>query len=246
MARIEAKRKTYIIPDNFISESRIFQGRFRIRYLIEGVILAVLVMLPFFFSNMNYRPKIFCMIVFGMPLLIVGIIGINGDPISVAIKTYISWKRQYHVMIFDPNPRVLTQKPIAAFEEETGITDKLSDYITERQKKREEKLTNYDLQEGVNMEFAADSGLDWLIQEEEEEASEDTESEANEVEEDNKHKKGRVKRRRKARKAKGDTADAEDENAPDGPQNAEEEPLEINIDINTDHSDAELEEVDLY
>lgn len=157
MAELNEQQTIYYIPDNYIEEGRIFQGRIRVRYLIEGLVLAIPLALLGWALGKTLETKIFLSILLGGPILVLGVIGINGDPLSVVLKSIRSWSKKKSLRLYNPNPRPYQVTPVQAiFSEESGRDRLATAYENYQQKRLEEKL-NLELVEGEDYVFAEDS-----------------------------------------------------------------------------------------
>lgn len=108
-----SRRKTYIIPDNFIDEGRIINGMFRTRYFVEAVILAVFAaMFALLIPVEKVTNKITLVVFIAGPFFALGITGISGDPLSVAAKNVFHWVKTRSLMLYDSNPRALVTTPL--------------------------------------------------------------------------------------------------------------------------------------
>lgn len=94
----------------------------------------------------------------GIPIL-VGIHGINGDPISVVLKSAHSWVRTRGVMLYNNETVALRTTPLADLQSEKRLADSLIDAYEAFKEARKEKLENEEFIEGVTFEFAEDPVL---------------------------------------------------------------------------------------
>lgn len=105
--------KQFIIPENFMGESRLFQGQLKTRNVVEGGLISGV--LAIFFWNVISVPittKISLVIFFSAPLGLLGLFGVNGDPLSTFIKIFFSWRRKRGLMLFNNEARALKEAPI--------------------------------------------------------------------------------------------------------------------------------------
>ncbi len=159
------ERKIYFIPDNFIEEGRVFQGRFRIRYLLEGLLLAAVfssaaLIIILCVPSMPMEGKI-CLIIFtGGPALAAGIAGYNGDPLSVVIRSAVVWSRHKTAMLYNLNPRLLKRDPLLSVMGEVRPLDGVLDSIETRRRENRERKANTPLEEGKDFRFAGDRYVD--------------------------------------------------------------------------------------
>lgn len=152
-----SRRKTYIIPDNFIDEGRIINGMFRTRYFVEAVILAVIAaMFALLIPVEKVTNKITLVVFIAGPFFALGITGISGDPLSVAAKNVVHWIQTRSLMLYDSNPRALVTTPLDKMMNQTLTKDQILEYIERSRQQRLEKRAQEQLIEDENFRFAAD------------------------------------------------------------------------------------------
>lgn len=188
----------YVIPENFIDESRIVKGMFRTRYFVEGVFMAIIVA---FLANLiptdSIASKISVMIIFCGPFFILGVQGINGDPVSVFTVNAWTWFKNRGVMLYNESARALAMSPLDAMMDAEPMGDKLIDYFHRLMLQRQASRSGERLVEGENFIFAEDKDLagihlDEMIEDDEEEAApaQDAEPEVFIVDVDTSNQKG--------------------------------------------------------
>ena len=157
----------YYIPENFMGESRFWQGRIRTRYAIDSLILGFfpLGIIGLWLSlsvmkNMDVEPRIMVAILMLAPGFLLGQIGFNGDPISVAFMNILTWLRSRQVRLFNPNMRLLGTDPVKVMLEENAGKDAIVRKFNEMQKARIDKKLNMKMVEGETFEYAYDPGID--------------------------------------------------------------------------------------
>ena len=156
MAELNEQQTVYYIPDNYIEEGRIFQGRIRIRDLIEGLVLAIPFALLGWALGKTLETKLFLSILLGGPLLVLGVIGINGDPLSVVLRSIRNFSKKKRLRLYNSNPRPYQVTPVQAiFSEESGRDRLATAYENYQQKRLNEKL-NLEMVEGEDYVFAPD------------------------------------------------------------------------------------------
>ena len=167
MAEIREDRpEIYLIPDNFIDEQRIINGLFRLRYFIEGKLMSLAVGIPLFlFVHIGFYPKIILIITACGPVFLFGNAGLNGDPISVAIRNYRSWKGKRQIMLFDNTPHALRKSLADATFEKEEARDKILNAVESIKDARREKASAVRYVEGETFEFSKDTELsEWSIE----------------------------------------------------------------------------------
>ena len=165
MAELTERPREYNIPDNFIEEGRIFQGRFRIRYLIEGVVLSLItgsigLLIMMTHPEMSLEFKISMFAILCGPTMFLGIVGFNGDPISVALKSAIAWFQNKNMMLYNPTPRLLKRDPLLTTINQTSKLDEFFGNIEARRKEKIEQKYQVNIVEGEDYEFAEDQYVD--------------------------------------------------------------------------------------
>lgn len=160
MANEQLRAKRYRIPENFIDESRLFRGTVRTRFFIEGCIMALIMAIPAFMipaATRNARISI-VIAMCGIPLLL-GIVGINGDPISVVIKSAIRWLKNRSIMLYNDETVALKTAPLTVLMNEKRASDAIIDVVENIKASRQEKMDSEVYERGVTFEFAEDPYL---------------------------------------------------------------------------------------
>lgn len=106
----EERYKQYIIPEN-VSDGSKWRG-FQKRNLAEGVVMAgfgALLILPF---HLEMTTFLSVLILISGPLLILGVVGVMGDPFSVFAQNAIYWIRKRGPILYNTTPRVLKESPL--------------------------------------------------------------------------------------------------------------------------------------
>ena len=165
MAEIRETPRQYFIPDNFIEEGRVFQGRFKIRNLIEGIVLGMFfgsagIALILIFPQMKLELKVTLIAVLVIPSLLLGIAGFNGDTISVTIKSAVTWKKNRDTMLYNPKPRLLKRDPLMTVISQTSARDRILENIEERRQESIREKANLIMSEGEDFRFAVDEHVD--------------------------------------------------------------------------------------
>lgn len=161
------QHQVYYIPNNFGGESRLWGGRINTRHLIDAIILSLLIGAPIALPiitlamrDMPFAYKSTALIVLVGPWFWLGIVGYNGDPISVFLRNLIRWKLEKSVMLYNPTPRLLGTDPVKAAYETNKYHDKLVGVVTDAIKRRDERKQAMEYVEGENFQFAYDPSID--------------------------------------------------------------------------------------
>ena len=159
--------RVFIIPANFATDMTILRGRLKLNRAIEGLILAlfglplVLLIGPQDITEWCYSVSLLC-----GPLFLFGVVGFNGDSLSVTLKSANAWLHSRSVMIYNPAAKPLRETPLEQMEGRVVLKDKLLDYIDERKAKKEEERLSRTYIEGVNFNFIKDTAFDFIPEEE--------------------------------------------------------------------------------
>lgn len=161
MAQVNVERiREYHIPMNFIDESRVVNGMFKTRNFVEGCILAALVALPAWAGiHAPFEIKISLVVGLALPFFLVGISGINGDPLSTFVKNAVAWSRSRGTMLYNYETRALAQAPIKTMMEQEAVSDKILDFVEAMREKKAKKRNENPLVEGEDFVFAEDKSL---------------------------------------------------------------------------------------
>lgn len=144
----------YTIPDNFIKEGYI--GNVRTRNLVEAILLTVstgvcLWNLPI--EDLVIRLTV--TLTFSTPLLLLGIVGINGDPISVFLKNGMHWMQSKRVMLFNGKAATRSTRPVETVLNQELPRDKIIAALTTVKQMHNKQRSNV-LVEGRDFVFYDD------------------------------------------------------------------------------------------
>ena len=162
MARIEnEKQHIYIIPDNFIEGGRIFNGMFKLRNFVEGVILGgFFAMLAMMIPVEETTTRITVVVSFALPWFMLAIMGINGDPLSVFLMGAYRWKKNRRVMHYNDQTHAREERPVDMMLSDELAKDKIIDaYENWNSKRQESARLKFD---SDNWEFEQDTELSKL------------------------------------------------------------------------------------
>lgn len=104
---IDEELETHVIPENFVDTGRCFNGLFRTRNLIEGVIFAALPAYLCINAPLGYEKKIILTVVVVGVIMAVMLSGINGDSVLEFVGHGLAFKKKKRVAKY--NPRVKTE-----------------------------------------------------------------------------------------------------------------------------------------
>lgn len=178
-------QRTYNIPANYLDSGYVLNGRFPIRNGIEAVILGFagyficsLLPIPHFpesWDGITYYTLII------LPLMMLGAVGIAGDPVSVFIMDAIRWRKERKPYFYNRNGCAFRISAAQLMIEEPSIKDALANKLDAMRRKIKGPAIEY--VEGQNFQFAVDPELEALrdaeerMREEEREAREREEAE---------------------------------------------------------------------
>lgn len=162
MAENEDRPRIYTIPENFIDESRIIKGMFRTRFFIEACVMsAVVAFFVMLFPIHSQAVRITLLVGLCGPAFILGNAGFNGDPLSISLKSMVSWRQNKECMLYDPNPHALKTTPVDEMMSEIPVKDRLVDVIDEvKMSIAANRESDEEYIEGVNFEFKEDRDLE--------------------------------------------------------------------------------------
>lgn len=161
MAKVDIERvNEYLIPMNFIDESRFLNGIFKTRNFIEGAIMGGTVGGIFWaLISAPFEAKLSLIIGIAFPFFMLGLSGINGDAFSTFVFNALAWVRTRGTMLYNNETRALAQAPLATMMEEEGVNDKILNILDSFKERSQKKRTSTPLVEGRDFVFAEDAAL---------------------------------------------------------------------------------------
>ena len=94
------------------------------------------------------------------PGFLIGQIGYNGDPISVALRNFHIWRKNNRIRIYNVTPRLLGTDPVKAMAEDGSGRDAIVDAFNRVQERRKQKQKEKNTVDGIEFEFEYDPGID--------------------------------------------------------------------------------------
>lgn len=157
--------RQYYIPDNFIEEGRVLQGRVKIRNLAEGIGMALIstsvgIILILAYPEMKLEMKVSLIAVLAVPPLILGISGFNGDAVSVAMRSAFFWLKNRDTMLYNATPRRLLIDPVMTVINQTSARDQILEDIEEKRQEKIRRKAELTLAEGKDYVFEKDEHVD--------------------------------------------------------------------------------------
>lgn len=156
----QERLKRYRIPENFIDEGRLFKGMVRTRFFLEGCVMALIAAIPAFLIPVASKAQRISVVVIicGIPLLL-GVVGINGDPISVVLRNLKNWRSSRGVMLYNTETVALKTAPLTASMNEKRAADTLIEMAEAYRENKQRKMDEEVFVEGVTFQFAQDPDL---------------------------------------------------------------------------------------
>lgn len=150
--------REYHIPVNILQSNKIFNGLIEIRNLIEAVILAIIGFLICKLIPMGTDKftLYFCVC---MPLGFLGLVGIQGQPLSVFIKSFIHWCRNRKPYIYNPHGKAYDTTYGNLIMNEIQLRDKIGDLVD---KLKESMQDNKTYIEGETYRYATDPSWEYM------------------------------------------------------------------------------------
>ena len=131
---------------------------FRMRNVVEGFIMGIVAaLLALAIPIESNSTRITVVVLFAAPFIILGAIGINGDPVSGFLKNVYHWKKQREVVLYNGSVRLLNESPVDIAMEQKDLHDRIVEIMEERRKRAAESEQNKSLIEGIDFEFAEDN-----------------------------------------------------------------------------------------
>lgn len=171
--------QTYLIPNNFIDESRVFNGAIRVRYLVEAIIIFVAIAGPcWLLIPSDTSAKLGITLGCSLPLTLLALTGINGDSLSDFLKSALSWKKYKQIMLYNENVRTYRARPVDVMLAETNPSDVLRNSLEKWKTQRSQQNANMDLVENVDFVFMEDKEYEKMTPQEIREKQKQKEKEA--------------------------------------------------------------------
>lgn len=159
--------QTYLIPNNFIDESRVFNGAIRVRYLVEAIIIFVAIAGPcWLLIPSDTSAKLGITLGCSLPLTLLALTGINGDSLSDFLKSALSWKKYKQIMLYNENVRTYRARPVDVMLAETNPSDVLRNSLEKWKTQRSQQNANMDLVENVDFVFMEDKEYEKMTSQE--------------------------------------------------------------------------------
>ena len=89
---------TYIIPPNFAKEGTLFSGRAEARNVVEAALVALAGVRGLMFLHLGIKGTIYAGIILVLPLVILAVIGLQGDSLSSFLIQFFSYLTKKRVL----------------------------------------------------------------------------------------------------------------------------------------------------
>ena len=166
MAELRERPQVYYIPENYIGETRVFQGQIKLWNLVQGCILALLSVIPVLMIDIeNFRVRITLVIIAAAPMVIAGVMGFNGDSLWRTFQNFRAWKQNKYAKLYNTKPRILSETPFDIMLEEEAEGNFALNAYDKYQSNRYEKYHSLEFVEGENFEFRNDPHVDDYVRE---------------------------------------------------------------------------------
>lgn len=156
--------RTYNIPANYLDSGYVLNGRFPIRNGVEAVVLGfagyfICSLLPIPHLPDSWDGITYYMLIM-LPLMMLGAIGIAGDPLSVFIMDAIRWRKNRKPYFYNHNGCAFRISAAQLMIEEPSMKDALANKLDAMRRKIKGPEIQY--VEGQNFRFAVDPELEAL------------------------------------------------------------------------------------
>lgn len=148
-------KKQYFIPTNYMETGYVMNGAVSIRNAVEGGVLALL---GYFLCSLLPLPEgvdgISYYILICGPFFLVGVAGIQGDPISVFVMNFCKWRKRQKPYFYSSHGEAYTQEAADVVMESPQLRDMVADLVVSLRGKFATEEVDY--VEGKTFEFAED------------------------------------------------------------------------------------------
>ena len=153
--------RVYPVPENFADGTGVFGGLFPMRNFVEGVIFSIPALLfALSIPGLSLNSRIPVVVFSVSPWLILGCLGINGDPVTKFLGYFIKYRKQRRIARYNPRVKLEFTGDMSVNMREVPI-DKLKKMLLNLSRKDQQKSTESDRYYAVsrNVEFEDDIAL---------------------------------------------------------------------------------------
>ena len=148
--------KSYTIPDNFIEGGKLFGGTVKTRNFIEGATLGILLAgISLLFEVETIQFRIALTIMMAAPGFLLGVFGINNDPLSVFLLLVRNWRKNRKLMLFNGSVRSRKDNIVDRMLEQKTPQEILAEGLNTIRSRNEADKETYI--EGINFVFEDDT-----------------------------------------------------------------------------------------
>ncbi len=145
---------TYIIPENFIKDGRIFNGLLKTRNFIEAIIMAAVVAVPLWvIPYPTVIAKLTVMISILLPIMFIGIVGINDSSVLEFLQQFLKWRKNKRIVLYNTNARSRDVRPAEVVLSQELPKDKLVKTLDMWREKKRRRIVDATFIEGEDFEF---------------------------------------------------------------------------------------------
>ena len=98
MSESKERIDLYFIPPNFAEEGTVLSGRLRTRNAVETAILVFFMLKPLTMLDTTLKIKIYIGVAVILPVMIVSLIGIQGESLTAFLMSFFRYIRQRRVL----------------------------------------------------------------------------------------------------------------------------------------------------
>lgn len=155
------KRKEYYFPRNVINSGKVFNGTLEKRNVFEAVLLFLLGMLICSFFEVSSE-KVYSLHVYICgPLFLIGLVGIQGLPVSTYLCSMIIWALHRKPHFYNPHGKAYDKRYADLVISEPQLGNVISDTLG---KIKAKYIVQKDYIEGETYKFAQDPAWTYLAQ----------------------------------------------------------------------------------
>lgn len=156
-------KEHFIIPMNFMETGYVLNGAVAIRNAVEAAVMALI---GFFLCKMLPLPDgldaiTYYILIIG-PFFMLGLSGVQGDPLSVFIMDFFKWRQRRKPCFYNTHSEAYTQEAADLLMDAPQLRDMLADALDAMRKKMASEEIDY--VEGKTFRFAADPEQEALKQ----------------------------------------------------------------------------------
>lgn len=130
---------------------------FRMRNVIEGAVMGgIMALIALALPIREMGTRISVVTLFAAPFVILGAVGVNGDPVSGFLRNVYRWRKKREVLLYNGSTRFLGESPVDIAMEQKDLHDRIVEIMDERRRHVSESESGKTMIEGVDFEFAED------------------------------------------------------------------------------------------